>query len=348
MKNTELRQSARIANSSAETIDTNQTEITDETKSASEIDKSLPDIIPPRWITRSSINLESKSVTRNGNEISPSTDQSTVINVSRRSTHSCTSKPPINSATMKYQPDHPSPSAVVRKISGIVTRSHMKEENVDRKEPNKVEKATDLDNKTTCRITRSQNVVSTGDEPARMRTRSQSSDKSEMSSKSMKTADSTHDEIMDVTVSVLSLNIDANHKNMFSPLGKKDDDITYGDFTPTISQRKRRGSKADTTDDVSKNKREKKKSTEVNKNQNDPGDDTNRKKVDAVEPVNSDNRARGYTSENSSTMPTPTPKRMRTRSAKSTNGQESRSTSSQKTPVTHKNRKGNEDDDDFF
>ena len=244
MKNAKLRWSARIANSSTETIDTDQTEITDETKSASEIDKSLPDIIPPRWITRSSINFESKSETRHGNEISPSTDQSAVTNVSRRSTHSGTSKLPINSATKKDQPDHPSPSAVLQKISGIITRSHTKEENVDKKEPNKVEKTTDLDNKTTHRITRSQNVVSTSDlsqpsvtenEPARMRTRSQSSDKSEMSSKSMKTSDSTHDATMDVTVSLLNLNIDANQKYMFSPLRKKDDDITYGDFTPTIS-----------------------------------------------------------------------------------------------------------------
>ena len=267
MKNTKLRWSARIANSSAETIDTDQTEITDETKSASEIDKSLPDIIPPRRIMRSSINFESKSETRHGNEISPSTDQSAVTNVSRRSTRSGTSKLPINFATKKDQPDHPSPSAVLRKISGIITRSHTKEENVDKKEPNKVEKTTDLDNKTTCRITRSQNVVSSGDlsqpsvtenEPARMRTRSQSSDKSEMSSKLMKTSDSTHDAIMDVTVSLLNLNIDANQKYMFSSSGKKDNDITYGDFTPTISQRKRHGSKADNTDDVSKNKKREK------------------------------------------------------------------------------------------
>ena len=115
MKNTKLRRSARIANSSAETIDTDQTEITDETKSASEIDKSLPDIIPPRWITRSSINMELKSETRHGNEISPSTDQSAVTNVSSRGTRSGTSKPPINSATKKDQPDHPSPSAVFMK-----------------------------------------------------------------------------------------------------------------------------------------------------------------------------------------------------------------------------------------
>ena len=172
---------------------------------------------------------------------------------------------------------------------------------MDKKEPDKVEKRIELDNKTTGRITRSQNVVSTGNlsqpsvtenEPGRMITRSQSSDKSEMLSKSMKTFDTTHDATMDVTVSLLNLNIDANKKYMFSPSRKKDDDITYGDFTPTISQRKRHGSKADTTDNVSKNNGQKKISTEDNKKQNDPGNDTDSHNLDAVEPVNSDNGAR--------------------------------------------------------
>ena len=113
MKNTKLRRSARIANSSAETIDTDLTEVTDETKSSSEIDKSLPDIIPPRWITRSTINLESKCETKNGNESSESTDKSAVRNVSTRSTRSGRSKLTGNSATKKDQPDHPSPSAVL-------------------------------------------------------------------------------------------------------------------------------------------------------------------------------------------------------------------------------------------
>ena len=53
IKNTKLQGSARIANSSQETIDNKPTVISDETKSASEIEKTLPDIIPPRRITRS-------------------------------------------------------------------------------------------------------------------------------------------------------------------------------------------------------------------------------------------------------------------------------------------------------
>ena len=52
MKNTKLQRSARIANSSQETIDNEPTVNSDETKSASEIEKTLPDIIPPRRITR--------------------------------------------------------------------------------------------------------------------------------------------------------------------------------------------------------------------------------------------------------------------------------------------------------
>ena len=252
-----LQQSARIANSPAETIDTDLAEITDETKSASEIDKSLPDIIPPRCIMRSTINLELKGDTRHGNESSPSTDKSAVTNVSMRSTRSGRSKLSVNSATKEDQLDHPSPSAVLRKISGIVTRSHTKEEHVDKKEPGKVEKRTKLENKTTGRMTRSHNVVGTGNlsqpavtdnEPGRMRTRSQSSKKSEMSSKSSKNFDTTHDASMGVTVSLLNLNIDQNKKYIISPSVKKDNKNTHGDNTPTISQRKRRDSKEDTTD----------------------------------------------------------------------------------------------------
>ena len=218
------------------------------------------------------------------------------------SSHSGRSKPSVDSATKKDPPDHPSPSAVLRKISGIITRSHSKEEHVDKKETNKVEKRTELDNKTIGRITRSQNVISTGNlsqplvtenEAGRMRTRSQSSDKSEMSSKSMKTFDTTHDATMDVTVSLLNLNIDANKKYMISPSGKMDDRNTHGVNTPTRSQRKRPDTKEDTTDDVSKNKRQKEKSTEDNKKQNDPGNDTDSHNLDEVEPVNSDNGARG-------------------------------------------------------
>ena len=48
IKKTKLQRSARIANSSQETIDNEPSVISDETKSASEIEKTLPDIIPFR------------------------------------------------------------------------------------------------------------------------------------------------------------------------------------------------------------------------------------------------------------------------------------------------------------
>ena len=42
-------------------------------------------------------------------------------------------------------------------------RSHTKEDDVDKKEPSNVEKKTELDNKPTGRITRSQNILGIGD-----------------------------------------------------------------------------------------------------------------------------------------------------------------------------------------
>ena len=228
---------------------------------------------------------------------------------------------------------------------------------MDKKGTTNVDKKTDLNNKPTGRITRSQNVLGTDNlsqpsvtknEPGRMRTRSQSSDKSENLSKSRKNLDTTHDATMDVTVSLLNMNIDENKKYIISPSGKKDNNNTHGDNTPTISKRKRRDSKEDTTDDVSKNKRQKKKSTEENKKQNHPKSDTDIHNLDEVKLVNSDNASKGETSENSATTPTPTPNRMRTRSAKSTDGEPSRKTSSQKTQVPDKNTKTNEVDDDVF
>ena len=47
------------------------------------------------------------------------------------------------------------------------------------------------------------------------------------------------------------------------------------------------------------------------KKQTDPGNDTDSHNLDEVELVNSDNGARGKTSENSAATPTPTPNRMR-------------------------------------
>ena len=158
--------------------------------------------------------------------------------MSTRSKRTDRTKLSRNSATKNEQPHHPSPSAVLQKISGIITRSHTKEDNVDKKEPNNVETKTELDKKPTGRITRSQNILGTGDlsqpsvtenEPRRMRTRSQSSDKSENSQSASKNLDSTHDATMDVTVSLLNLNMDANTKYIIYPSDKKNDKKTYND-----------------------------------------------------------------------------------------------------------------------
>ena len=73
IKNTKLQWSARIANSSQETIDNEPTVISDETKSASEIEKMLPDIIPPRRIMRSATK-ESHGENKDDKETNPSKD----------------------------------------------------------------------------------------------------------------------------------------------------------------------------------------------------------------------------------------------------------------------------------
>ena len=216
MKNTKLQQSAKIANSSQETIDNEPTVISDETKSASEIEKMLPDINPPRRITRST-RKELKGENKDDNETTPSTNKSELTNVSTG--RKCTSRSQVSadSATKTDPTDQPSPASVLRKISRIVTRSQTTENNVDKKEPINVPKKTKLDNKPTRRITKSQNVASTGDlsqpsvmenEPLRMRTRSQSSDKSEKSLQASKNLDNSHDATLDVMVSLLNLNID--------------------------------------------------------------------------------------------------------------------------------------------
>ena len=68
--------------------------------------------------------------------------------------------------------------------------------------------------------------------------------------------------------------------------------------------------------------------------------------MDEVQPVNSDNAAKGDTSENSAG--TPTPNRMRTRSFKSNDGDPSRKASSKNTQPEEGNTKPNEEDDDVF
>ena len=152
-----------------------------------------------------------------------------------------------DSATKTDPTDHPSPASVLRKISRIVTRSQTTEDDVEKKESINVPKKTELDNKPTCRITRSQNVVSTGDlsqpsvtenEPQRMRTRSQSSEKSENSLQASKNLDNSHDATLDVTVSLLNMNIDGQKKYIVSPTGIKDNKKTENGTTPKVPPRK--------------------------------------------------------------------------------------------------------------
>ena len=245
IKKTKLRQSARIANLSQETIDNESTVISDETKSASEIEKMLPDINPPRRITRST-RKESKGENKDDNETTLSTDKSELTNVSSGRKLTSRSQVSADSATKTDPTDHPSPASVLRKISWIVTRSQTTEDDVEKKESINVPKKTKLDNKPTCRITRSQNVVSTGDlsqpsvmenEPRRMRTRSQSS-KSENSLQASKNLDNSHDATLDVMVSLLNMNIDGQKKYIVSPTGIKDDKKTENGTTPKVPPRK--------------------------------------------------------------------------------------------------------------
>ena len=88
--------------------------------------------------------------------------------------------------------------------------------------------------------------------------------------------------------------------------------------------------------------------SEENKKETDSGNQTNNDNMDEVQPVNSDNAAKGDTLENSASTKTPTPNRMRTCSSKSTDGDPSRKVSSQNTQPTERNTKANEDDDDVF
>ena len=106
IKNTKLRWSARIANSSQETIDNEPSVISDETKSASEIEKMLPDIIPPRRITRSATK-ESQGDNKDDNETNPSTDKSELTEDS-----SGKEKQRCQDSAMKSDPTHhPSPAS---------------------------------------------------------------------------------------------------------------------------------------------------------------------------------------------------------------------------------------------
>ena len=208
-----------------------------------EIEKTLPDINPPRRITRST-RKELKCENKDDNETTPSTDKSELTNVSTG--RKCTSRSQVSgdSATKTDPTHHPSPASVLRKISQIVTRSQTTEDDVEKKEPINVPKKTELDNKPTCRITRSQNIASTGDlsqpsvmenEPWGMRTRSQSSDKSENSLQASKNLDNSHDATLDVMVSLLNLKIDGQKKYIVLPMGIKDDKKTENATTEEMT-----------------------------------------------------------------------------------------------------------------
>ena len=340
MKNTELQRSARIANLSQETIDNEAPAVSDETKSASEMEKTLPDINPPRRITRSTSILDSKTDNKDGSETSPSLDKSEVKNVTTAMKHRTRSQSSEDFAKKNDTTDHPSPASVLKKISRIITRSQTTHDNGDKKEILNVGSKPEVDNRPTCRITRSHNIPSTVElsqpsvsetEPCQMRTRSQSSDKSEQSSKGSKNLDTSNDATLDVTVSLLNLNIDQNTKYIISPKDKKDKKITEDEKIPKLPLRKQRDSNEDSNEDVSKKKRKKKKESEDNKKETDFGNQTNDDNMDEMQPVNSDNALTGATSENSAATPTPTPNRMRTRSSKSTDVDPSRKASSQNT-----------------
>ena len=188
-----------------------------------------------------------KGENKDDNETTLSTDKSDLTNVSSGRKRTSRSQVSADSATKTDPTDHPSPASVLRKISQIVTRSQTTEDDVEKKESINVPKKTELDNKPTRRITRSQNVVSTGDlsqpsvmenEPQRMRTRSQSSEKSENSLQASKNLDNSHDATLNVTVSLLNMNIDGQKKYIVSPMGIKDNKKTENGTTPKVPPRK--------------------------------------------------------------------------------------------------------------
>ena len=104
---------------------------------------------------------ESQCDNKDDNETNPSTDKSELTEVS--SGKKITRKAEVSGdSAMKSDPTHhPSPASVLCKISRIVTRSHTKEDDLDKKEPINVKKNTELDNKPTARGTRSHKVAST-------------------------------------------------------------------------------------------------------------------------------------------------------------------------------------------
>ena len=160
MKNTELQCSARIVNLSQETIDNEAPAVSDETKSASEMEKTLPDINPPRRITRSTSILDSKTDNKDGSETSPSLDKSEVKNVTTAMKHRTRSQSSEDSAQKNNVTPQPSPASVLTKISRIVTRSQTTEDDGDKKEIINVDSKKTVENRPECRMTRSHHIAS--------------------------------------------------------------------------------------------------------------------------------------------------------------------------------------------
>ena len=309
MKNTQVRRSARIANSSQETIDNETILNSEETKSASEIDKTLPDIILPRRITRSTT-IVSKDESKAENVTSPSTEDYQSRSGTTGSKVKRTSKLSENSAQDDDLIDQPSPASVLQKISRIVTRSQTAEQDVNKKEQLNVTIQTKFHKKPKNRITRSKKVETTGDlsqpsltdnEPRRMRTRSQSSEKSENSVQNRKNLDNSHDATLDVSVSLLNMNIDGGQKERISPMSKTDDKKPENATNRKLPKRKRIHSNDASIDDKAHEKKHKKTNTEDNETTE---NDTYKNNLDDVQPVNSDKDVSAVTSESSGSRPT--------------------------------------------
>ena len=325
IKNTQVRRSARIANSSQETIENETILNSDENKSASKIDKTLPDIIPPRRITRST-RIESKDESKAENVTSPSMEKSQSRSVTTGSKTKRRSQLSENSAQDDDLNDQLSPASVLQKISRIVTRSQTAEQDVSNKEQLNVTIHTKFDKKPKNIITRSKKVETTGDlsqpslmdnEPRRMRMRSQSSEKSENSVQNRKNEDNSHDATLDVTVSLLNMNIDGSQKKIISPMSKTDDKKPENATNRKLPKRKRSHSNDDSIDDKAHDQKHKKTNTEDNETTE---NDTYENNLDDVQLVNSDKDVSGVTSESSAARPTQS--RMTTRS--STNNERGR------------------------
>ena len=177
-----------------------------------------------------------------------------------------------------------------------------------------------------------------------MRTRSQSSDKSENSLKSSKNMDTSRDSTLDVTVSLLNMKIDPQTKYMVSTTGRKEDEKGEYITTPKITPIKRHHSNDESNGDISKKKKHKKNQSEDKKKENYSQNDTYDDNMDDLQPVNSEMDIIGPTSENSPVTPTPRHNRRRTRSATSNDGDASRKKSTQKKQREEEIPKGKEDD----